>query len=1030
MKNNRGWASFAFRIERQLSLLIWLLGICFFCSTSSAKGQTTASFEDLKARLERRGLSVLTSSWLANHFPAGARPLASDVSVDSALSVTLAGLNVEYSFEGPVIVFSLSKEGEKSRSIFKDIEGTVVDEGQHPLAGVSITAEHSHREAVTDERGHFRVPADGYATIVTLTREDYRTKWMSLSPKGRPYVRMEVVSSELMSVVVRSFEMSSRRFNTGDVSTIGQEDIGRQPVTNPLWWLNGRVPGLYMRDYNGVAGSAKWVSLGGRHSVMQDNAPLFVVNGVPLATSGFLNPIGGMAQGNAGANVLNFLPAALIDSIVVLQGPEATAKYGANGANGVVAFTLKKGQHGPVEWTAEASTGLASAVCSSPLLSTRDFLAMRREAVTNDQLPMDARTLPEAFKWDTTAHTNYQHRFTGNARMITNAGVQAGGGKWRTNFFLAGQVHRESTVFPGTTTDQRQSFYGALKHWNRDSRWYSELSGLYSWEMNALPVADLTGNGLLAPNAPDSTYRQVRKLADGAYAGSVANALLMATNVYHFDRIISIENRIGLNGVFAREQGWSDQTTRHDYLEVLAETALRYRRKLPGSILDLSAGFNAEHRNLDYSFETSGALPIHSAAPWNHLSIFGLASFNIKERLIFSGSFRRMESSPYGMRMPAGNFWSLGGAWTFYSNPQGRLLNRSRWRMDLGTMGNEPSISPAGKSTLVSNGDQPFWERSFRTGTAVDLELLRRKVFLSIGGYRNLAGNQWLVSSSQPGVGPGGYLYTQPGIVLENKAFEIEAKIKDLRVGSFCWSSQIIFTLAQNRLSRWRGVTVSPFADTFLVGRSLSVSSSYHWTGVDPSTGLYTFQTKNANGLPGPADKVPTAGLDPYYFLGWSQVLEYGNWELSLFFDYRRQRGANPLVTLARANAPGEQDAQHLSNGPVEWLDHWRKPGDQARQQRVSAGADPAAMQRLQYYMESDAANIDASYLRLRNAYLSWSLPGSSRQRWQLSEGKIFLNVQNIWTLTHFPVTDPETQDPRVLPPLRMVILGMKVGFK
>jgi hypothetical protein len=198
---------------------------------------------------------------------------------------------------------------------------------------------------------------------------------------------------------------------------------------------------------------------------------------------------------------------------------------------------------------------------------------------------------------------------------------------------------------------------------------------------------------------------------------------------------------------------------------------------------------------------------------------------------------------------------------------------------------------------------------------------------------------------------------------------------------------------------------------------------------VDPNTGLYTFSTNDPNGNPGAADVVTDKGLDPAYYAGWSQRLAIGNWELEWLFDYRRQRGMNPLIILDRQNAPGMQALQQLSNGPVEWLDHWHKKGDISHQQRLTAGGDTLAMNRLADYENSDAWTIDASYLRLREITLSWRLPPALAKRLGLAEGRISISGRNLWTRTHFPVADPEAQDPTILPPMKILVAGVHVSF-
>jgi hypothetical protein len=72
---------------------------------------------------------------------------------------------------------------------------------------------------------------------------------------------------------------------------------------------------------------------------------------------------------------------------------------------------------------------------------------------------------------------------------------------------------------------------------------------------------------------------------------------------------------------------------------------------------------------------------------------------------------------------------------------------------------------------------------------------------------------------------------------------------------------------------------------------------------------------------------------------------------------------------------------------------------------------------------------MDASYLRLRNMTLSWHLPEGMAKKWKLQGARIYVSGRNLLTVTKFPVADPETQNPTVLPPLRTVIAGLRVNF-
>jgi hypothetical protein len=118
-----------------------------------------------------------------------------------------------------------------------------------------------------------------------------------------------------------------------------------------------------------------------------------------------------------------------------------------------------------------------------------------------------------------------------------------------------------------------------------------------------------------------------------------------------------------------------------------------------------------------------------------------------------------------------------------------------------------------------------------------------------------------------------------------------------------------------------------------------------------------------------------------------------------------------------------------LGNAPVEWLHRWQHPGDHSALEKVTAATTTLADTLMGYYISSDAKVIDASYLRLKSVSFSYQLSSSWLKRLSLTEGKVYIKGENLFTYSHFPVGDPETQDPRVLPPVKTVTVGVTVNF-
>jgi len=496
----------------------------------------------------------------------------------------------------------------------------------------------------------------------------------------------------------------------------------------------------------------------------------------------------------------------------------------------------------------------------------------------------------------------------------------------------------------------------------------------------------------------------------------------------------------------------------------MTETIARWIGKLGPGKLEGLAGIDLQFRNDNYSnlqlsyasdadldAGKNGTMPAYTSdsIPYRYSALFGRINYDVARKYILSASWRGDKSRVLGAEEPVGNFWTVGGAWVFSRErffDSSKMLSFGKLRGSFGTTGNEPredmilneaaSIAfvrglPQRPPNLVIPASLPLrWELNYREELAIELGFFHDKLLFSAAANRGWTVNQLINASPVQGtMSIPSLLYSEKGINIENRALEFQLQLNSVVLGKWGLSSTVVLTVPRNRIVHWPGLAQSTYAGTYVEGKSITVSKGYHLKGVDPESGLYVFQTTDPSGDPQPNETVPNAGLDPKYYAGWSQRMTLGNWELDWVFDYRRQRGTNPLVVLAQRNGPGLQDPLQLSNGPVEWLNHWRKAGDISSQQRLTASTDGIAWTRLQDYVNSDALSIDASYLRLRSISLVWRMPEGMARRLGLREGRIAISGQNLWTRTHFPVTDPETQDPAVLPPMKILVAGIHVGF-
>jgi hypothetical protein len=115
-------------------------------------------------------------------------------------------------------------------------------------------------------------------------------------------------------------------------------------------------------------------------------------------------------------------------------------------------------------------------------------------------------------------------------------------------------------------------------------------------------------------------------------------------------------------------------------------------------------------------------------------------------------------------------------------------------------------------------------------------------------------------------------------------------------------------------------------------------------------------------------------------------------------------------------------------NMPLEVFEHrWQKPGDIAAFQRFSQNSsirDYWNMAR-----NSDAAWVDASFIKVRNVSLSYTIPGAWKQKWHVRNLRMYVNAQNPFTFTGYKGADPETQTVQAISQMRVITAGFQIGL-
>ncbi|WP_279114467.1 SusC/RagA family TonB-linked outer membrane protein [Muribaculum intestinale] len=243
------------------------------------------------------------------------------------------------------------------------VTGTVYDGTDEPLIGVSVMVKGTANGTATDFDGNFSIKAAKGNTLV-FSYIGYSTTEIKVENDQPMRIVLKEDSKVLDEVVVTALGIKRKESSlTYATQEIKGDDLMKVQDANFVNALNGKVSGVTITQSAGGAGGTSKILLRGNKSVMGNNSPLIVVDGIPMT-----NQVGKSAESNwdsgsglgysgssEGGDALSLINPDDIESINVLKGANAAALYGSAAANGVLMITTKKGKEGSISITVNSN---------------------------------------------------------------------------------------------------------------------------------------------------------------------------------------------------------------------------------------------------------------------------------------------------------------------------------------------------------------------------------------------------------------------------------------------------------------------------------------------------------------------------------------------------------------------------------------------------------------------------------------------------------------------------------------------------
>ena len=960
------------------------------------------------------------------------------------------------------------------------VTGVVSDENAKPMAGVTVTVKSSNTKTVTDGQGKFTIVAAHNAVLV-FQFVGYKTKEWAVNGARGTSLTMDPEVLEMNELVVKGYYNTTKTLNTGNVSSVKGTDIAKQPVGDPLMALEGRVPGLYISQTSGVPGAALNVRLRGQNSIANGNSPFYIIDGIPFPSTSLSQNFG--AANNI--SPFSSINTSDIESIEVLKDADATAIYGSRGANGVILITTKRGRSGRTRVDLNINSGIGKTASRLELMNTEQYLQMRNEAFKNDNASLGVTDYDLNGTWSKSRYTDWQQVLVGGTAKSTDAQLSITGGNELTQFFIGGGYRRETTVYPGENSVRKTSGKLSVTHSSENRKFRAQASLSYVNDNNQLPSTDLNSNIFLAPNAPvvykdngdlnweNSTWvnplavlkQKMTSITDN-FIGSVEmsykildnlklNTSLSYNNVRVQDTKLmpfssldpatanpagSRSNASGINNlkswIVEPQINYSKGFGPHQ-LDVLVGTTFQENKQVSNNIN--ASGFSSDGQIESFASATS-IINRNNLVQYRYTAAYARIGYDFKGKYVLNLTGRRDGSSRFGPENRFGNFGAIGTAWIFSKEPFVRehlpFVSFGKLRASIGSTGNDQltdyqyldTYTPNSLTYLGVAGLNPTqltnqyfgWETIKKTEVALELGFLKDRITFNTSFYRNRTGNQ-LVGYPLPAVAGFATIQANLPAVIENKGWEFELNSENIKQKNFRWSSSLNISFPKNKLVSYPNLPGSSYATTYVLGQPLFVKFLYQYKGIDPQTGIYTFEDILKDGqITFAGDRAPTF-IGQKFFGGLNNSFSYKNFSLDIFAQFVKQNGYSFFNYLS-AGLMGY-------NQPIAQLDRWQSAQNPGTYQKYSQAFGPVYTA----YTNFDGSTgriVDASFLRIKNVVLSYNISKHIIQRLKISNLRFYLQGQNLFTISGFKGLDPETQATGFvlrLPPIRVLTIGLQL---
>ncbi len=973
--------------------------------------------------------------------------------VSEVLDEVFEGTDVDYAMEGKNIMLMKRSKKEAPASAQQTsgntIQGVVTDANGEPIIGANIMIEGTTTGTITDFDGRFTLDVPENATL-QISYIGFVSQNVKVNGRKDITVKLVEDAKTLDEVVVVGYGTMKKSDLTGSVSSITSDNFKLGTDLTPQQLMQGAFSGVNISQNSGKPGGSNTIRVRGGTSISASNDPLYVIDGVPISTSAGVN------QSNISTattdffdqepiNPLSNINPNDIESINILKDASATAIYGSRGANGVIMITTKKGKAGVRQLDYSFNLGISTVANKLDVLTGDEY----RQTVTDLGLTLDDKGMNTDWQdviFRTAISQNHYVSFMSGSEKTS---YRASAGYSNQNGIMEGSGMKSANArvnINHKALNDKLKLNLNISYGETDSD-QAPVSNTVGSEMGSsmlyeayvfnptYPIYDENGDYYDVPPYRVNPASFAKELLDERGTSQFLGNLTADWNFYKpFTLQVNVgynKNTISRNSYISKSNllgnsnnGYVTVQKLSDYSKLL-ETILKYNQSFGKHHIDAMIGYSWQYfygegqTTKAYGFlsdnfkwySLAAAQTVESISSYAEsntlISMYGRVNYNYADKYLLTATVRRDGSSRFGSGNKWGVFPSVAASWRISQEDffQNDVMSDLKLRVSFGItgsqeIGNYNSLSTLGASTngYLVGGEKVTivlpqqytnpdlkWEQTAQTDVGIDFGFFNGRIRGSIDYYYKKT-TDLLLSVAVPSPS---LITTQIANVgtVTNQGIELDLAFDLMRRKNFSWEANLNLSHNKNEVvslsnDKWTGdnMQVAPCQGQGLSGTYAQL--------IMPGQPIGTFYGKRFIGIVDGVEQFANDGesevigcAQPDLTFGLGTNLQYKNWTFSLNF---RGSIGNDVYNCTANNLA------YLSN----------LPGRNVLREAVTSGVN-----RDQAKVFSSRFIEDGSFVRLDNISLGYNF---SLPKLYVSNARIFVSAQNLFTITGYSGADPE----------------------